>query len=153
MAEKVRREHTRIIFGEGEGRWSVVDPDYPAVEEEFLECTERKLYNVRGLASQMLYLICVCPTTELAQKKIAAIRRALREVPNPYTVVPWWRRARLPQRLDDGHDGTTRGGDYMPDGSRVADAGWDESCMMNAHLVVLSPQPHPSERVDDAGEG
>jgi hypothetical protein len=29
------------------------------------------------------------------------------------------------------------GSDYMPDGSRVADPGWDESCMLNAVLVSL----------------
>lgn len=33
-------------------------------------------------------------------------------------------------------DGTLRGGDYLPDGSRVADSGWDESCMLNASLVA-----------------
>jgi hypothetical protein len=32
-------------------------------------------------------------------------------------------------------DGGPRGLDYLPDGSRVADPGWDESCMMNAVLV------------------
>lgn len=32
-------------------------------------------------------------------------------------------------------DGTPRGGDFMPDGTRVADRGWDESCMLNAVLV------------------
>ena len=31
-------------------------------------------------------------------------------------------------------DGTLRGGDSLPDGSRVADPGWDESCMLNAAL-------------------
>ncbi len=31
-------------------------------------------------------------------------------------------------------DGTSRGGDYLPDGSRVAVPGWDESCMLNAEL-------------------
>lgn len=31
-------------------------------------------------------------------------------------------------------DGTTRGSDYLPDGTRVADPGWDESCMLNARL-------------------
>lgn len=33
-------------------------------------------------------------------------------------------------------DGTPRGGDYLPDGTRVADSGWDESCMMHAVLVA-----------------
>ena len=27
-----------------------------------------------------------------------------------------------------------RGSDHLPDGSRVADRGWDESCMLNAVL-------------------
>jgi hypothetical protein len=33
-------------------------------------------------------------------------------------------------------DGTTRGSDYLPDGSRVAAAGWDEACVMNAVLCA-----------------
>lgn len=32
-------------------------------------------------------------------------------------------------------NGTPRGSDYLSDGLRVADAGWDESCMMNSELV------------------
>lgn len=32
-------------------------------------------------------------------------------------------------------DGTSRGGDHLPDGTRVAEPGWDESCMLNAELV------------------
>lgn len=84
MYWSARREHTRIIFDEGDRRWSVEDPDFPRVEEEFRVATEAKLYYVRGLASTLLYLICDCPTTKLAQEKIADIRRALRTVPNPY---------------------------------------------------------------------
>lgn len=29
----------------------------------------------------------------------------------------------------------TRGSDYLPDGTRVADQGWDASCMLNAVLI------------------
>ncbi len=32
-------------------------------------------------------------------------------------------------------DGTERGGDFTPDGNRVASPSWDESCMMNARLI------------------
>lgn len=81
---KIRRDHTRIWFGEGEEQWSVEDPYYPRVENEFRECTDRQLYYVRGMASTLMYLIETCPTTKLAQEKLALIRRALREVPNPY---------------------------------------------------------------------
>lgn len=88
MALKIERRHTRIWFGEGDEQWSVEDPDYPRVEDEFHETTERKLYYVRGLANTLLYLVTACPTTKLAQEKIALIRRALREVPNPYTDEP-----------------------------------------------------------------
>lgn len=38
-------------------------------------------------------------------------------------------------------DGTVRGGDYLPDGTRVADRGWDESCMLNARLVAEAKEP------------
>ena len=34
-------------------------------------------------------------------------------------------------------NGTPNGGDFLPDGTRVADKGWDESCMMNAMLCFL----------------
>jgi len=81
---KIRREHTRIWFGEGDQRWSVEDPDYPRVAEEFHKTTDQKLYYVRGLASTLIYLVCQCPTTKRAQEQLALIRRALREVPNPY---------------------------------------------------------------------
>ncbi len=81
---KIRREHTRIWFGEGDQRWSVEDPDFPRVEEEFRQATDQKLYYVRGLASTLLYLVYQCPTTKRAQEQIALIRRALREVPSPY---------------------------------------------------------------------
>lgn len=86
MSERIaiRREHTRIWFGEGAERWSVEDPDFPRVEDEFRKATDAKLYYVRGLASALLYLVGQCPTTKLAQEKIALIRRALREVPSPY---------------------------------------------------------------------
>lgn len=36
-------------------------------------------------------------------------------------------------------DGTPRGSDVTPDGARVADRGWDESCMMNAVLCRAVP--------------
>jgi hypothetical protein len=35
-------------------------------------------------------------------------------------------------------DGTPRGSDLMPDGTRVADPGWDESCMMHAVLARVT---------------
>lgn len=34
-----------------------------------------------------------------------------------------------------------RGLDYLPDGSRVADRGWDASCMLNAVLVDIDSPP------------
>ena len=38
-------------------------------------------------------------------------------------------------------DGTPRGADRMPDGSRVADPGWDESCMLHAILCKADGPP------------
>lgn len=84
MSIPIRRENTRIWFGEGEERWSVEDPDFPSVADEFHKATDAHLYYVRGLAGALLYLITQCPTTKLAQEKIALMRRALREVPSPY---------------------------------------------------------------------
>jgi hypothetical protein len=80
----IRSEHTRIWFGEGSERWSVEDPDFPRVADEFHQATDAKLYYVRGMASTLRYLTAVCPTTKLAQEKLALIRRALRTVPSPY---------------------------------------------------------------------
>ena len=84
MSILIERRHTRIWFGEGDQRWSVEDPDYPRVEEEFRQATEHKLYYVRGMASTLWYLAGQCPTTARAQEQIALIRRALRTVPSPY---------------------------------------------------------------------
>ena len=80
----IRREHTRIWFGEGENRWSVEDPDFPRVADEFRAATDAKLYYVRGLASTFCYLIGQCPTTARAQEQLALVRRALRTVPSHY---------------------------------------------------------------------
>jgi hypothetical protein len=44
-------------------------------------------------------------------------------------------------------NGTPRGGDFLPDGSRVADSGWDESCML--HAVLISEQPESGARGPD----
>jgi hypothetical protein len=38
-------------------------------------------------------------------------------------------------------DGTARGADFMPDGSRVSERGWDESCMMHAVLCYAGGLP------------
>lgn len=38
-------------------------------------------------------------------------------------------------------DGSSRGGDHLPDGSRVAQPGWDESCTMNAVLCYVARAP------------
>jgi hypothetical protein len=81
---KIERRNTRIWFGEGEQRWSVEDPAYPRVAEEFHRLTDQKLYYVRGMASTLVYLTSDCPTTKLAQEKLALIRRALRDIPSPY---------------------------------------------------------------------
>lgn len=80
----IERRHTRIWFGEGEHRWSVEDPDYPRVADEFRAATDAQLYYVRGLASTFCYLIGACPTTALATEQLALVRRALRTVPSPY---------------------------------------------------------------------
>lgn len=65
--QRIRRERGRIYFGEGDAQWSVTDPEGPHP-------------NVHDY----LYLVLQCPTTTLAQKKLAEIRRAVREVPSPW---------------------------------------------------------------------
>ena len=84
MSIKIERRNSRIWFGEGIHRWSVEDPCFPRVEEEFRLATDHKLYYVRGLASVFCYLVGQCPTTARAQEQIALVRRALRAVPDPY---------------------------------------------------------------------
>jgi hypothetical protein len=73
--DPIRRQHGRIYFGEGDDRWSVNDPDDPRLEADLLP---------RDVLTDYLYLVYTCPTTTAAQAKLAAIRLALRTVPNPW---------------------------------------------------------------------
>lgn len=41
------------------------------------------------------------------------------------------------------NDGTAHGSDFAPDGERVAERGWDESCMLNAVLCRMTPGAPP----------
>ena len=66
---KTERKYGRIYFGEGDGRWSVTDPEAPDHR-----------YTTRDHASHWLYMICTCPDTKTALEKVRLIRRALRTV-------------------------------------------------------------------------
>lgn len=69
---RIRRHHTRIIFGEDAARWSVVDPEHdPDREGEFTE---------RDLASEWIYMTSTCPDTKTALKKVRLVRWALRNL-------------------------------------------------------------------------
>lgn len=86
----ITRSHGRIWFDKnvpGEN-WSTEDIGYPRLHEEFDKINELKLYYARGLISTFVYLLVDCPTTALAQQKLACMRRALRDVPNPYEESP-----------------------------------------------------------------
>jgi hypothetical protein len=82
------RKHGLIYFGEGSGRWRVVDIENPAIEKACDGMTKRQEYAARQALCDYQYLLVICPTTREAQKKLAQIRRALRETTNPAEVEP-----------------------------------------------------------------
>lgn len=80
----IRRQYGRIWFGYGRDRWSVNDYDNPALDERRRRMSQESDFLPRDVIGDLLYLVFDCPTTKLAQEKLALIRRALREVPSPY---------------------------------------------------------------------
>ena len=78
-----------LIFGEGEDRWSFPDPGHPIVDR-----ANRSARGYDGhpldtaivladVVSALAYLTHDCPSTKIACQKLAAIRRAVREMPLP----------------------------------------------------------------------
>jgi hypothetical protein len=87
-SECVERRHGRIWFGERGDRWSVNDYDRPELSGRRRRMTQEGDFLPRDVISDFLYLLYDCPTTKLAQQKLAAIRAALRNVPSPYPEEP-----------------------------------------------------------------
>lgn len=79
-----------IVFGEGEDRYQMTDPGqkrtadarhaqrYGSAEE-----LTRSRYVVASIADEYAYLVWTCPTTKDACEKLARLRRAVRELPDP----------------------------------------------------------------------
>ena len=83
---KTRYEHGRIIFGEGDERWSFTDPTSNQAEADrhaarYPVPGVAPQYGVAGQADDLAYLLADCPTTKLAVAKLRQIRRAIREKP------------------------------------------------------------------------
>jgi hypothetical protein len=80
-----------IVFGEGDERYQMTDPGQKRTGDarhavrykspESLTMSER--YLVAGLADEYCYLVWDCPTTKDACEKLAKLRRAVRELPDP----------------------------------------------------------------------
>lgn len=83
MSAVARRGHGRIWFGEGTEQWSF--PDMASVQmcdaayaARYPAPGQPPNYDVASMAEALFYLTVDCPTTELAIKKLRAVRAALR---------------------------------------------------------------------------
>jgi hypothetical protein len=78
----ITRKAGRICFGDGPERWSVVDLEAPKVVEAHyqLRYGPSPDFNLAEALDAYRYLAIDCPTTKMAQQKLAAIRRAHRMV-------------------------------------------------------------------------
>jgi hypothetical protein len=84
--QSARRGSFRVIFGEGDERWSLGDPGHPIVDN----AQHRVRYGVASgndgalvladIVSDMHYLVHVCPDTKQACAKLAALRAAVRRL-------------------------------------------------------------------------
>jgi hypothetical protein len=77
-----RREHGRIYFWTKAQQWSVTDPGNNDLFRARQQLSARGDYLPRDVIGDYLYLVYTCPTTKLAQQKLAAIRAAVRTVPS-----------------------------------------------------------------------
>jgi len=78
----------KVIFGEELERWSLTDPCHPRVAEahhraRYGEPTKEDVLLLASVVSEMGYLLYTCPTTTEANSKLAAMRAAVRKIPNP----------------------------------------------------------------------
>lgn len=87
--QSARRASFVIVFGEGAERWSFPDPGHPIVDRALyglrygktLEETDSRALVLADTVSALRYLLHTCPTTKLACEKLAAVRRAIRDLP------------------------------------------------------------------------
>lgn len=71
----------RFFWGDPAKQFSFSDPECVRVQNALhdLRYGDKPNLDAAGLISDYLYLLLGCPTTKLAQKKLAMMRRALRE--------------------------------------------------------------------------
>lgn len=82
-AQSVRRGAWKVIFGEGDERWSMGDPGHPRVREaahSSLRPLPPDVGVLASIVSDMRYLVNDCPTTKEACAKLAALRAAVRKL-------------------------------------------------------------------------
>lgn len=74
------RRHGRLFFGEGAERFSFVDLESERVVEaaHALRYGENPNFDLASALDDYRYLVIDCPTTELAQQRLALLRRAYR---------------------------------------------------------------------------
>lgn len=77
-----------IVFGEGDERWQFPDPGSERISDANWGARhagdEGKVRNaliLAEVASALHYLVHTCPTTKRACEMLAAVRRAVRELP------------------------------------------------------------------------
>lgn len=85
--QAVRRGAWKVIFGDGDERWSMGDPSHPRVSEARHRAAHSPLQTSSGdvgvlasIVSDMRYLVNDCPTTKEACAKLAALRAAVRKL-------------------------------------------------------------------------
>ena len=86
-SQVVRRGAWKVIFGEGDERWSMGDPGAPQVSEARHQAAHSPLHTSSGqvgilasIVSDMHYLVYSCPTTKEACEKLRALRAAVRQL-------------------------------------------------------------------------
>jgi len=85
--QQVRRGAWKVVFGDGDQRWSMGDPGHPRVSAARHVAAHSPLSTSTGdvsilasIVSDMLYLVHGCPTTKDAVAKLAALRAAVRSL-------------------------------------------------------------------------
>ena len=83
----VRRAGWHVIFGDDHGRWQVGDPGSKRAVAAHRACRfgavafRDDVAVLASLRSDFAYLVHDCPTTKLACQKLAALRAAVRKLP------------------------------------------------------------------------
>jgi hypothetical protein len=78
----ITRKAGRFFFDSGPERWSAVDLETPRVinATHHLRYGPAPDFDLAQALDDFRYLVLDCPTTKLAQQKLALIRRAYRTV-------------------------------------------------------------------------